>query len=197
MPEPAPQPTPPAPEPAPVVVPAPQPPAPVLPPPPPPPPVLAPAPPPAKIVLGDAVLHFPNNGDALSPEAVQAIEAVAQQLKAFPGEYSLVVGGHTSSQGSKAHNKALSLRRAKAVAAVLIAAGIPKAKVTTEGFGPDQPIADNRTKEGQSLNRRVEIDVKTPLSVVKTHTETGPVEAPAPIRKASSKPPRTMKKKPK
>ncbi len=121
---------------------------------------------------------------------------MAQQLKAFPGEYTLLVGGHTSSLGSKAHNKALSLRRAKAVAAVLVEAGIPTAQVTTEGFGPDQPIADNRTKEGQSLNRRVEIDVKTPLSVVKTHTETGPVEAPAAKPKAPSKRGRAKQTKP-
>ena len=131
------------------------------------------APLPAKIVLGDAVLHFANNGAELSPEGITAVEAVAQQLKAYPGEYSLVVGGHTSSVGSKAHNKALSLRRAQSVAKVLIDAGLPAAKVATEGFGPDKPVADNKTREGQSRNRRVEIDVKTADTVEKIHTEYG------------------------
>jgi outer membrane protein OmpA-like peptidoglycan-associated protein len=140
------------------------------------------APLPAKIVLGDAVLHFANNGAELSPEGITAVEAVAQQLKAYPGEYSLVVGGHTSSVGSKAHNKALSLRRAQSVAKVLIDAGLPAAKVATEGFGPDKPVADNKTREGQSRNRRVEIDVKTADTVEKIHTDTGLVEAPAPAK---------------
>ncbi|WP_306591580.1 OmpA family protein [Geothrix sp. 21YS21S-4] len=171
-PAPAPEPVvapapPPAPEPAPVV------PAPAL--------VVAPepAPLPAKIILGDAVLHFPNNGDALGVEAEGAIQAVAKQLKAYPGDYTLVVTGHTSSLGSKAHNKTLSLRRAKSVAKILVASGIPAAKITTEGVGPDQPVADNATREGQSRNRRVEIEVKTPQPVEKIRLETGVVDAPA------------------
>jgi OOP family OmpA-OmpF porin len=151
-----------------------------VPPPPPVAPVPVPAPLPAKIVLGDAVLHFANNGAELSPEGIAAVEAVARQLKAYQGEYSLVVSGHTSSLGGKAHNKALSLRRAQSVAKVLIDAGIPATKVATEGFGPDKPVAENKTREGQSRNRRVEIEVKTPEAVAKTHTETGLVDVPAP-----------------
>jgi outer membrane protein OmpA-like peptidoglycan-associated protein len=151
-----------------------------VPPPPPVAPVPVPAPLPTKIVLGDAVLHFANNGAELSPEGSAAVEAVAQQLKAYPGEYSLVVGGHTSSVGSKAHNKALSLRRAQSVAKVLIDAGIPATKVSTEGFGPNKPVADNKTREGQSRNRRVEIEVKAPGAVEKIHTDTGLVDVPAP-----------------
>jgi len=193
-PPPAPVPVPaplPVPPPAPEPVAAPAPPPPVVPPPAPEPP--APAPLPKKIVLGDAVLHFANNGAELSPEGIEAIQAVAQQLKAYPGEYSLVVGGHTSSLGSKAHNRALSLRRAQSVAKVLIDSGVPAAKLATEGFGPDKPVADNKTREGQSRNRRVEIDVKTPEAVEKIHTDTGIVDVPAPLKaptkaKASAKP---------
>jgi len=147
--------------------------------PPPPPPTPAPAPLPTKIVLGDAVLHFPNNGDQLGEEAIQAIETVAARLETYPGEFTLEVSGHTSSLGPKAHNKALSLRRAQAVAKVLIASGIPAAKVSTVGCGPDKPVADNRTREGQSRNRRVEIDVKTPQAVEKIHKATELVDVPA------------------
>ncbi len=189
-------PVPPAPEP--VVAPAPAPPPPPIPVVVPPAPV--PAPLPAKIVLGDAVLHFANNGDQLGPDAIQAIEVVARQLKAYPGEYSLVVGGHTSSLGSKAHNKALSLRRAQSVAKVLVDSGIPAAKVAAEGFGPDQPVADNKTRAGQSRNRRVEIDVKTPQAVEKTRTDTEVVDAPIQPKlptKAPAKAVKARKAKPK
>lgn len=192
VPAPAPAPAPAAPPPAPVAVQAPAPlPAPVVA------PVPEPAPAPvvlpAKIVLGDAVLHFANNGDELGGEAIQAIQAVATQLKAYPGEYSLVVGGHTSSLGPLAHNKALSLRRAKSVAQVLIDAGIPAAKVSTAGFGPEQPVASNKSREGQSRNRRVEINVKTPRAVEKTHTDTDLVDAPA-KPKVPAKPTKVGKK---
>ncbi|GLH72475.1 hypothetical protein GETHLI_09770 [Geothrix limicola] len=159
----------PAPEPAPAPAPAPEPaPAPVAPPPPPPPPAPEPVkevakpvpPPPAKIVLDEAVLHFANGKADLGADATAAIQKVADSLKAYPGEYTLEVSGHTSSTGSKAVNKALSKKRADAVAKVLVDAGIPAAKVTTVGVGPDKPLADNKTKEGQAKNRRVEIDVK-------------------------------------
>ena len=121
---------------------------------------VPPPPAPAKIVLDEAVLHFANGKADLGPEAVLAIQKVAEGLKAYQGDYTLEVSGHTSSVGSKALNKALAKRRADAVAKVLEGAGIPASKVDTVGVGPDKPIADNKTREGQAKNRRVEIDVK-------------------------------------
>ncbi|BDU74219.1 OmpA family protein [Mesoterricola silvestris] len=163
----------PAPEPAPapkVEPPPPPPPAPVVAPPPPPAPVAPPPPPPppAKIVLDEAVLHFANGKSDISPEGTQAVRKVAESLKTFKGSYTLVVSGHTSSVGKAAFNKALSLRRANAVAKVLTDSGIPAASIRTEGAGPDHPIADNATKAGQARNRRVEIDVKAEGANVET-----------------------------
>jgi len=186
----------PAPEPAPVPAPAPEPaPAPVVAPAPPPPPPPAPAPvvevakpvppppppPPAKIVLDEAVLHFANGKAELGPDATAAIKKVADSLKAYPGEYSLVVSGHTSSVGGSALNKALSKRRADAVAKILVDAGIPAARVSTVGVGPDKPLADNKSKDGQAKNRRVEIDVKVKDGQAEVRkTETGVVDATLP-----------------
>lgn len=155
---------------------------PVAPPPPPPPPPPAPEvkpvvvapppppPPPAKIVLDQAVLHFANSRNELSAEGVEAVQKVAEELKKYPGEYSLIVSGHTSSVGSRAFNKALSKRRADAVAKVLVDSGIPAASIETVGMGPDQPIADNKTAEGQARNRRVEIEVKVKDASVEKRT---------------------------
>jgi len=195
-PQPAPAPAPepkPEPKPEPVVAPPPPPPPapepvvePVKPVPPPPPP-----PPPAKIVLDEAVLHFANGKAELGADATAAIKKVAEGLKAYKGDYSLEVSGHTSSVGGKALNKSLSKRRADAVAKVLIEAGIPAAKVSTVGAGPEKPLADNKTKDGQAKNRRVEIDVKVNDGKAEVRKlETGVVEAtlPAPT-------PRTPEKK--
>jgi OmpA-OmpF porin, OOP family len=167
---PPPPPPPPAPEPAKAVV---------LPAPPPPPP------PPAKIVLDEAVLHFANGKAELGGDAKAAIQKVAVGLKGYPGNYSLVISGHTSSQGGKALNKSLSKQRADAVAKVLVDSGIPASRVVTVGSGPDKPIADNKTKEGQAKNRRVEIDVKVSDGKAEVRkNETGTVEtAPAPAPK--------------
>ena len=169
----------------------------VEPPPPPPPPIVEevkpvvvapPPPPPAKIVLDQAVLHFANSRNEMSPEGVEAVQKVAEELKQYPGEYSLVVSGHTSSTGSKAFNKALSKRRADAVAKVLVDAGIPAASVETVGMGPDQPLEDNKTAEGQAKNRRVEIEVKVKdASVEKRTILTGTQDTPKATPKKKKK----------
>ena len=178
MPEPKPVPV--APPPPPPPPPAPEPPKEIAKPVPPPPP----PPPPAKIVLDEAVLHFANNKAELGADATSAIQKVADGLKAYPGAYSLEVSGHTSSLGGKALNKALAKRRADAVAKVLVDSGIPASKITTTGVGPDKPIADNATKEGQAKNRRVEIDVKVGDGKAEVRkTETGIVDAGAPATK--------------
>ena len=179
---PAPEPTaavvppPPTPAPAPEPAPAPK----VEPPPPPPAPAPAPAPkvepaPPARIVLDDATLHFPNGKNDLAPDATAAVQKVATSLMAYKGSYTLVVTGHTSSLGKAAFNKALSKRRADAVAKVLVVAGIPAGSIQTFGAGPDNPIADNKSREGQARNRRVEIEVKAADARIETHRTETPV----------------------
>jgi outer membrane protein OmpA-like peptidoglycan-associated protein len=146
-------------------------------------------------VLDEAVLHFANGKAELGPDATAAIQKVADGLKGYQGDYSLVVSGHTSSVGGKALNKSLSKLRADAVASVLIDAGVPASRVSTVGVGPDRPIADNETKEGQAKNRRVEIDVKVNDGKAEVRkTETGVVEAaapaPAPRKKGARKAPK-------
>jgi len=151
----------PAPEPAPVPAPAPE-------------PVkeeAKPVPPPApqKFILDEASLHFGNGKADLDAAGTAAIQKLADSLKAFTGKYTVVVTGYTSAVGGKAFNKALSKKRAEAVAKVLVDAGVPAAAVTSEGAGPEKPLADDKTQEGQAKNRRVEIEVKAEGAHVEVH----------------------------
>ncbi len=137
-------------------------------------PVPPPPPPPQKFVLDEASLHFANGKADLDEAGTTAIRKVAESLKGFAGKYSVVVTGHTSSVGGKALNKALSKKRAEAVAKVLVEAGVPAAAITSEGAGPDKPLTENKTKAGQAKNRRVEIDVKAEganIEVRRTETD--------------------------
>ncbi len=121
---------------------------------------------PQKIVLDEAVLHFANGKADLNRAGAAAVTQVAESLKAFQGDYTLVVTGYTSSVGSPALNKSLSKRRADAVAKVLAKDGIPAGSIRTVGAGPELPIADNKTKAGQARNRRVEVEVRTSAAQV-------------------------------
>ena len=67
------------------------------------------------------------------------------------------VEGHTDNTGTVDGNKKLSEDRAKAVADALTKKGINKTRLATKGWGQERPIADNRTDEGKTKNRRVEI----------------------------------------
>jgi len=71
----------------------------------------------------------------------------------------IIAVGHTDSTGADAYNQKLSVARAEAVKAYLVSKGIEKNRVYTEGKGEKAPVADNKTKEGQAKNRRVEIEV--------------------------------------
>jgi outer membrane protein OmpA-like peptidoglycan-associated protein len=79
-------------------------------------------------------------------------------LTAYPN-VTTSVRGHTDDTGDPAANKKLSADRAAAVQQALVARGVPASRITSEGFGAEQPIASNDSEEGRARNRRVELMV--------------------------------------
>ncbi len=71
------------------------------------------------------------------------------------------IEGHTDNIGDAAANKKLSNDRARSVMLALVGKGVDKTRLTSVGWGQENPVADNRTEEGRAKNRRVEI-VKKP-----------------------------------
>lgn len=67
------------------------------------------------------------------------------------------IAGHTDDTGSKTTNLNLSEKRANKVKQYLITKGINNSRLSSQGYGEENPIADNSTKEGRLKNRRVEI----------------------------------------
>lgn len=70
------------------------------------------------------------------------------------------VVGHTDNTGSRDANITLSKARAQAVANYMTTAGFKSARLIVEGYGPDQPTADNATPEGRADNRRIEFRIQ-------------------------------------
>ncbi len=80
---------------------------------------------------------------------------VAEFMKAHP-EVKAEIEGHTDSKGSRSYNMDLSKKRAAAVRAALIERfGIDSERLSSEGYGPTNPVADNDDEEGRAKNRRV------------------------------------------
>jgi outer membrane protein OmpA-like peptidoglycan-associated protein len=111
------------------------------------------------ITLSGSVL-FTSGSATLLPAAQLKLNDVADALTQQDPESTMVVEGHTDSQGSAASNQDLSQRRAQAVRDYLVSRGIAGDRVTSQGFGPSRSIADNASAEGRANNRRVEIVVQ-------------------------------------
>jgi outer membrane protein OmpA-like peptidoglycan-associated protein len=76
-------------------------------------------------------------------------------LKKYPG-VKLEIGGYTDSTGKRKLNVALSKKRAEAVRDYLVKKGVATERLTAIGYGPDKPVADNKTRKGRAKNRRIE-----------------------------------------
>ena len=107
---------------------------------------------------GKAVLYinFDTDKSTLKPEGKDAVAEITKTLKADPA-LKVAINGYTDNTGNEAHNVQLSKDRAKAVLDALVASGIEKARLSSDGFGSQQPIADNGSEEGKAKNRRVEL----------------------------------------
>ena len=102
-------------------------------------------------------ISFKTNSADLDATATPVLTQLRDALTADPGMRLRLVG-HTDGQGSPATNLPLSQRRAQSVVAWLTRNGVPAARLATEGRGQTQPIADNTSEAGRSLNRRVEAE---------------------------------------
>ncbi len=126
--------------------------------------------------LGDGRIQVINQGDYLivrmpedilfavdsavvQPALRPDLAAVAANLNRYPGS-TIEVVGHTDRTGPADYNLALSQRRARAVADILIAEGVSAGRVRAIGKGEDEPIATNYTPQGRAQNRRVEILIR-------------------------------------
>jgi OmpA-OmpF porin, OOP family len=118
----------------------------------------APQPPAATKVTYAADAFFDVNKSVVKPEGKAKMDDLVSKIKDINLEVIIAVG-HTDSDGSDAANQKLSVARAEAVKAYLVSKGIEKNRVYTEGKGEKQPVADNKTKDGKTKNRRVEIEV--------------------------------------
>ncbi|MEP7125955.1 MAG: OmpA family protein [Byssovorax sp.] len=111
------------------------------------------------ITLSGSVLFTSGKADLL-PAAQLKLNDVAKALIDQDPDSTMVVEGHTDSQGTPASNQDLSQRRAQAVRDYLVSRGIAADRVKAEGFGPSRPIGENTSAEGRANNRRVEIVVQ-------------------------------------
>lgn len=107
---------------------------------------------------GKAILYINFDLDKSTLQA-KGKDAVAEIAKALEDNESMNVAihGYTDNSGNDAHNQQLSEARALTVLNALTGLGIDASRLSSKGFGAQNPITENTTEEGRAKNRRVEL----------------------------------------
>jgi len=105
-------------------------------------------------------LNFQSGRAIIQPEYFNLLSKVQRAIRIFP-EFQVVVEGHTDNVGDGRYNKRLSIKRANAVRAYIMASmGLPDSKVSAVGYGETKPIGSNDNSIGRKQNRRIDIILK-------------------------------------
>ncbi len=94
----------------------------------------------------------------LTAKGKASVTELAVVIRACPG-MNIEIQGHTDKTGKRQANIRLSKSRAEAVKDYLVGLGLSPDLLTAVGFGPDRPVASNRTEAGRRKNRRIEFRV--------------------------------------
>jgi outer membrane protein OmpA-like peptidoglycan-associated protein len=110
-----------------------------------------------KITFDSGILFDVNKSD-LQSESKTNLTNLAKILNKYP-DTNILIEGHTDSTGTMELNMNLSNQRAESVSNYIKGQNVIGSRITTAGYGPNQPIATNTTSDGRRLNRRVEVAI--------------------------------------
>ena len=106
-----------------------------------------------RYVLND--INFNNDDYKLLPESKKQLLTLVTYLEKNP-DAAIIVNGYADNTGTNDYNLKLSGQRAAAVVEYLVDMGISPQRLSSKGYGSQNPIGDNSTEEGKRMNRRVE-----------------------------------------
>jgi outer membrane protein OmpA-like peptidoglycan-associated protein len=133
------------------------------------------------LIVNMSDVLFDTGKYTLKPGTQVSLAKVAGILEAYPG-LKVQVEGYTDSVGGDDYNQKLSENRASAVRDFLVSQGVSINNITAQGFGKNDPVADNSTAAGRQQNRRVNLVVSgDAIGVTESPNSTqGPQQMPQP-----------------
>jgi outer membrane protein OmpA-like peptidoglycan-associated protein len=110
------------------------------------------------LAQGPYWIHFDTGSRTLTVASAEQLRKVVEFLRTHPRARAEVIG-YADGTGNQADNMKLSQERAAAVMDEVARRGIARSRMTAQGFGVTDPVADNATADGRQRNRRVEIRI--------------------------------------
>lgn len=108
-----------------------------------------------QVTLDSDAVKFDLGKAQLSDSGKGVLDTLVAQLIQDNKSVFIEIQGHTDSTGDEELNYNLGLKRAEAVRRYLSEKGIPLHRMSPISHGESKPIADNATREGRAMNRRV------------------------------------------
>lgn len=106
---------------------------------------------------------FVPGGVTVAPWGASVVASAGREIATMADGATVRVAGYAdsapTSSARQVSNQALSEARARHVAQILVAAGVPVPSISVEGRGDADSLADNDTASGRARNRRVEVIV--------------------------------------
>jgi outer membrane protein OmpA-like peptidoglycan-associated protein len=113
------------------------------------------------VVISLLGIAFPSGRSTIDGASAPLMAKVQRALALFP-EASIVVEGHTDSNGSDSANLILSQDRADAVKQYIVSNfGRNPERISSIGYGEARPVATNESAEGRARNRRIDLVIRT------------------------------------
>ena len=103
-------------------------------------------------------LQFDVNSSKVRTSSRTNVDNLSQVLNKY-ADTEILIEGHTDNTGSDEYNQTLSEKRAESVRKMLVTNGVVASRVSTIGYGEEQPLEDNATEAGRQANRRVEVAI--------------------------------------
>ncbi|WP_172840224.1 flagellar protein MotY [Solemya pervernicosa gill symbiont] len=109
--------------------------------------------------VSDMVIFFASGSTGLSRMARAELDRLTQYLRYDPKVKSIMIAGHTDSDGEMDKNEVTARKRADTVERYLLDFGVDSSIITTDAFGERRPMESNLTPKGRAKNRRVSIEL--------------------------------------
>jgi len=111
-----------------------------------------------KLILDSEHIRFKSSQSVLTSNSKETIKKIALLLGEHP-TVKIEISGHTDSSGDAKRNLKLSQSRVNAVENALIKLNISSDRLKAVGYGEEQPLVSNDSKENREINRRVEFKI--------------------------------------